>query len=317
MSAPIRAHDWAIQRLPEFSMGLLDEQDAEEMESHVADCDSCQEAAATMRERVLADFGHLPSSLLTAWATRSGQLEGLQRELTRRHLSSCDSCRQLLMDFGHEPVLPRIEALEANDRVMALLPPAESQREHARPPVPIQSHSRWRDLFRGGFVGAGLAAAAAALVFAINPFSRGTGGDTPAPSPIPSVQAPAWGISLAPGAVTQELVARGGGGEVRSVEPGLVDSVMVLRPDQRTLRIGLPQRPDVPAGTAVEVALLTEQGTIIDRFPTEYGALLRGDRGLTLVSSTPLEPGRFLVRLSWLAADGSRRAADYPLELSR
>lgn len=316
MNAPKYAHSDVRARIPYFAVGILDETDTSLIEDHLRGCAECRATLEQTCAAIAQDDGHLPEEWLIHWDRKSRELEGLQRELTRRHLGECSSCRELMRDFGHDPELPHVESLEANARVMALLPsvaqvqsqPAEKPSRPTRAIVPGWVY--------GAFAGGGIVAAAAAFLLVASPGLRG-GGDLEHPVAPLVIQQPRLGIRMGSGA--PEIVAslQGDGAELRGTR-GEADTVFQLRSGQKSVRVGLPQQAGLPAATVVEVQVLGADSVAMDRVAMTYGDLLRGDRGLILSSDAPLEPGRFVIRLTWLLGDGvSRGHADYVVDLTR
>jgi hypothetical protein len=109
---------------------------------------------------------HIPDSILARWDRRHTSLRGLERELVRRHLESCEMCREALVILGHDPVLPRVDSLEANAAVRAALDAASEESfkettEHGTTAKVVQ-FPRWsaRERWLGAWGGLATAAAA-------------------------------------------------------------------------------------------------------------------------------------------------------------
>src|SRR5262245_5545538 len=67
------------------------------MESHARECAACAGLLSRIRDRLpeaMANAGHAPVSLLERWVRAPAQLTALERELLRRHLAECDTCRE-------------------------------------------------------------------------------------------------------------------------------------------------------------------------------------------------------------------------------
>ncbi len=153
MSTPeFRAeHDWTQRTLPGYAACLLDDDEIERVDAHLAACEECRELATRMTTTEFPRSGrrHIPADLLARWDRLSPQLEGLERELVQQHLDGCDACRECLRVLGYEPV---IAAAPAPERARVI--PIASAREKKRP-------------WFLGWPGAGMLAAAAAALTAI------------------------------------------------------------------------------------------------------------------------------------------------------
>lgn len=99
-------HDWALERLSAFSIGMLPEDDTLRLEEHILTCDACRERLAAVRPSPGSDASHLPASLIATWARSTKVLGDAERRLIESHLEACDACRATLVFAGHEPVLP-------------------------------------------------------------------------------------------------------------------------------------------------------------------------------------------------------------------
>ncbi len=104
-----RAHDWAVRRLPAFSIGMLPESETLELDEHLTSCPECRARLVSIRPVAGADAGHLPASVVATWPRTARMLSGIERDLVAHHLESCESCRASLEFAGHEPVLPAEE----------------------------------------------------------------------------------------------------------------------------------------------------------------------------------------------------------------
>jgi hypothetical protein len=115
-------HDWAVQQLTAYSVGMLPEAHTLRLEEHLRACEDCRARLAPLRAGSAADVGHLPASLIATWPRASRLLSGMERGLVESHLRSCEACRRTLAFAGHEPVLSP-EAVAA---------PARTKRESTR-----------------------------------------------------------------------------------------------------------------------------------------------------------------------------------------
>ncbi|MEQ1831633.1 MAG: zf-HC2 domain-containing protein [Candidatus Eisenbacteria bacterium] len=101
-------HDWAASRLTSFAAGLLPENDMLAMQEHLDSCATCTARLAPVRAADRNEAGHLPASLVATWNRSARRLSTHERDLVRRHLERCDSCRQTLVFAGHTPELPEL-----------------------------------------------------------------------------------------------------------------------------------------------------------------------------------------------------------------
>jgi len=327
LSTQEQEHAWASRHLALYAFGLVDGPTEGLMRAHAEECARCSDAIARMRADALDDFGHLPASLLAAWGSRNGQLEGLHREMTRRHLEGCASCQQILRDFGHEPVLHRIEALEANAETLALLPratpaaslPKEPRRRavdsSSRRPTPL-----WSRLFGAWAV---TATAAAAFLFvsrsqqeqpaplpdlppsaSTSPLSR-----TPGPTPSDPGRAqtsapptkPTYGISFnSEDGIALSSPTRSG--------PGTIDTVEFATP-RSSLRI-TAEPPDGPDDGLVKIELVGPNGGVLVRAQARVSDFF-GEGGLCIYSTRPFPRGSYELRLQGAWADAEPEPSRY------
>lgn len=109
------SHDWVRRRLAAWRAGLLEEDEAARVSTHLAGCADCRALADAYASEGAGDGGaHVAASLLADWPSARTRLRGLERALVRRHLERCAACRQDLEAIGFEPALEWVPALEAN-----------------------------------------------------------------------------------------------------------------------------------------------------------------------------------------------------------
>jgi hypothetical protein len=158
-----RLHAWFHERLPAYAAGLLRGEEAEQFTRHAGECASCREALELFRREPGEQMRdeHIAPSIIARWGHARTTLRGLEREMVRRHIESCEVCRQGLRLLGFEPVLERIPELELQgdlDQRVAEIQrelDAESTPGPSRPieadaplmpasvPVPGRSRQRW------------------------------------------------------------------------------------------------------------------------------------------------------------------------------
>ena len=141
-------HDWALERLSAFSIGMLPEDETLRLEEHILTCDACRARLAAVRTSPGTDASHLPASLIATWARSAKLLGDAERNLIESHLEACAACRATLVFAGHEPVLPP-QRLTGPARVLR--------------PAPGTWSSWNRGWARGWALGFSTAAAAAAV----------------------------------------------------------------------------------------------------------------------------------------------------------
>ncbi len=309
-----REHGWARDRLAAYATGWLGDSDRERFERHVNACAECREALDALRSPQASRGRHLPDALVAQWDRRRDRLRGLQRELVRRHLASCEECSVVLRRLGHEPVLERVEELEPSAELLAQLdgrvadPAPRSTHRGER----TESFWRQREFWFGGAFG-GAIAAAAAVVLVMGPLGRGGG----------EIGEPAGGVTrgvrndsllrleLGAGPATRTLVAREG----PTSASGANDTLIVPRPDERRLRLALVLDPGLPPNAPVEVALTTTRGEILQRMTVEGAYLLDAERGPLIRAEGDWPTADVVLRLSWEDATGAARLAHFPIHL--
>lgn len=145
-------------RVLALSNHLLVGEDAEEVRAHAESCADCATLLDSLRESATASAlgEHLPASLVATWPRSAPRLEGLERELVRRHLERCAECREDLKLLGYAAVIPDAPQSEAARQIEMSTPN----------PLPLPSRRGrvdTRTLLLGGW---GTLATAAALLFA-------------------------------------------------------------------------------------------------------------------------------------------------------
>lgn len=126
----------AIELLPWYLNGTLDEQEQRDVREHLAGCERCRQALADTRLAWRIHDQHLPSEALVAlaWGEKPEGMDPAGLEVMERHLQSCPQC-------SSELELVRVSrALEEEDggRV-ALFPGARPKTAPAARPA-----GRWR-----------------------------------------------------------------------------------------------------------------------------------------------------------------------------
>ncbi len=145
---PLHARRWPRERLAAAVLGLLTDEEEEELRGHSDDCPTCKETLerySTVTRTALADnLGHIPSHILWDWETRGPGLSGLQRELILAHLKRCDECREVLVCMGQDP--ESIHGVLGNDLILTnhMLQNAHLARESIHTPLHFQKYS-WFD----------------------------------------------------------------------------------------------------------------------------------------------------------------------------
>src|SRR5215471_16471576 len=95
-------HERFRASLPGYLLELLPDADQAWSQTHMAACPDCAALLERVRSRMPAlqdEAGHVPVSVLEEYA-HSSQLTPLERELVRRHLTSCELCRGDLEAIG-------------------------------------------------------------------------------------------------------------------------------------------------------------------------------------------------------------------------
>jgi hypothetical protein len=135
----------AIELLPWYLNGTLDDGETREVREHLAGCESCRQALEDTRLAWAVFDQHVPSDALVALAWGE-EPEGYDPEVLERHLRSCPECAAEL------ELVRTSRRLEEDDRI-ALFPRAAS-----RPVTPVRRPGAWR----AAALAAGLAGVVAA-----------------------------------------------------------------------------------------------------------------------------------------------------------
>ncbi len=108
-------HAWVRRRLAAAAAGLLEADETERFESHLAACASCAEAwreqAEALAHEVADGENHLTAAMVARWEQAARDLRGAEREAVHRHLVRCADCRADLEALGHRPELTASPAL--------------------------------------------------------------------------------------------------------------------------------------------------------------------------------------------------------------
>jgi hypothetical protein len=275
-------HDWAVDQLTAYSIGMLPEEQTLRLEEHLRECGDCRARLSPIKRESRADAGHFPASLIATWPRATRLLAGLERDLVESHLRSCDACRATLAFAGHDPVL-------ASGPVTAPVVPA---------PRPATRRA-W-----GWALGlSGVAAAAAWLLVvrpALSPRDARTWGTI---GPLAQRTSDAGGFELAlpastPGAVAlPEIVA--GSAPLPVDVPLSAEGGLVLR-----VPPGLHSRSPAEGGRAVTLTVLRASRELAHRscLLDEVGDVI-GVR-----SQTRLPAGDYALVVSVASASGSEPA---------
>ena len=328
-------HRWVRARLTARGAGLLTEDEARQVEEHLANCAECRMHGRAFEAALdPGDVTHVPPTLIARWPDVRGALRGLERAMVRRHLERCAECRQDLELLGHSPRLEYVPELEiegtasrdpargtaAPEPVSTTASPAPGPR--ATPAatiirvVPAGIRRRWRE--RALLAWASLATATAAVAIVVlsrRPVIEGVPEALWATLPPPVVApAPPRGregltVRLAPRPRSLKGPARGSRG-------GKVTVIPVVGP---VGSLALSVRPlDVPDTAMVMVVLLAADGDTLFKvrhrqwefFPKQV-LVIDGGR-------SPLPPGPYVLELASLVSqpDGPvRQMYRYPFEL--
>lgn len=81
----------AIELLPWYLNGTLDESERREVREHLAGCEACRQALEDTRLAWTIHDQHIPSEALVALAWGESP-EGYDPDLLERHLRSCPEC---------------------------------------------------------------------------------------------------------------------------------------------------------------------------------------------------------------------------------
>jgi hypothetical protein len=135
--------------------GLLEEGEEQSLEAHAAACPPCAARMNAFRELRPGEppDGHIPAQFLARWDREAPALEGMARELVRRHVESCSECRADLEMVGMDPSLIQAGEGRSKEPVHAMPEVTEPRKRASLVP--------W---LGGGLVGAALAASIAVVL---------------------------------------------------------------------------------------------------------------------------------------------------------
>jgi len=131
-------HRRAQRALAERHAGILETTESAWLDSHLAGCDECRAVAQSLAETTRATGGgrgHLPSRLISRWATESQTMPDVVRGYAIRHLRDCEQCREAFRIVGQP--LPIEVASAARERVVIAARPGLVRRWFRR------RRSRW------------------------------------------------------------------------------------------------------------------------------------------------------------------------------
>ncbi|HXS81660.1 MAG TPA: hypothetical protein VN896_02995 [Methylomirabilota bacterium] len=300
-------HRRAQRALAERHAGILETTESAWLDSHLAGCDECRAVAQSLAETTRATGGgrgHLPSRLISRWATESQTMPDVVRGYAIRHLRDCEQCREAFRIVGQP--LPIEVASAARERVVIA----------ARPGLV----RRWFRDSRAGYwvAGAGLAAAAALVVVFVS-MQRTSGMATNTP---PDVQPPSVRDSTiaptptpqGPGPSTQQretvpalALAGGDDDDVRGTDMLSLDQATVrgggAAPDSsrvftvsshaRALRLAHPEAALLAGSESDSVAIAITMPSGMKLTCAARIGDLRIDRPLVLRIPKGIEPGRY------------------------
>lgn len=325
MSAPIEpvSHDWARARFKRWAAGMLDDEQREAMEAHLATCEACRAATRSLVPTPSSspNVEHLPSELIASWNRRAPRLSGELRRLTLSHLKHCADCRRELETLGHDPDLIRQPGPDSMGKVLPITKPAASpgtQSGFGRVEIP---RPPWRVSLAMAAALMAVALVGVASYVALRASRAGRdsiiarSGDRAAP------QAPEQkGVSdvgRAPGPNPQEatLLALG------PAPPGVASLTEVLRgnaaggpapyvsfdPERHEIAFEPPRALTLAEGERVELTVVDAAGETRRSLTTTLDALFPagGPRAIILRQGEPrLEPGRYALRIRVSDRDG-------------
>ncbi len=311
MSPADREHLWASEHLDMFATGLMQDEDLNRFEQHLAACDECRGTVHALAAPEANRGMHIPDALIARWPTTRTTLRGLQRELARRHLATCEECRSILRYRGQSLELERVpglepsaEALAALDGLAPSLPGSLGQRTVELP----RPRFNLREFLFGGAVG-GLVAAAAALAIVSTLSLHPAQHPTPANPGVPALR-----LELGGGAAVRTLGSIEAGNLVRG---GRGDTTITLAPGQSRVRIALAPEPDLAPETQVELELRDAGGALLMHTSMPYSYLIESDRGLAIASDGALPETDLTLLLTWTATTGTRHTVHYLVDLRR
>ncbi|MGH9364827.1 MAG: hypothetical protein ACRD1B_06125 [Thermoanaerobaculia bacterium] len=227
---------------------------------------------------------HLPELMVVRWERTKRELRGLERELARRHLHRCESCRRELRERGFDPELEIVPELEASPEVL--------QRLKGEPGVrkirPAPRDWLWWVRERTQWVLEGYAVAATAVLLVL----------LAGPMHLPGMRGSDETIrppSMSAGGRGESSLSRVEPLEVRSArraaEPA--DQVVELAPGARFV----PLQGDplgIPDSSTVELVIRAEDGRTRARINIAYSDL-RSGKVFFEQSGAPLEEGTYVV----------------------
>lgn len=273
-------HKWACGQFAAYAAGLLEGSNADRFEQHAAHCEECREQLSAVVDPEANRGRHIPDSLIASWPRAQASLRGLQREIVRRHLSTCGECGTILRHMGYSPQLEHLSELEPSSEMLLMLAGAkldDSEPEPAPRPVMRVVKPAWSRRERWLGVWGGLATAAAAvLVVAIveRPGTESTTGAVVTPSPSVGHL-----TSAASGQPSDS--PRGAGGAAQPIH---------VRAGERLLSI-LIQPGDLQKDERVVAELSTASGPLA--MDTLSSADFADDRTLVWNAPGPITPGDY------------------------
>jgi hypothetical protein len=239
-----------MAKLDGYAVGIADPDVAELIEDHLDSCDECARRLKALTDST--DRGlpgeHLPERMIATWDRAQRSLRGLERELARRHLVYCATCREEIEMLGSSATLEIVPELEPEAATLVRLRPPEpilvprSQRSGGISPRKIVWRHRLGDWILGGLAG-GLATAAALLI-AFSPWREAP---SIAPPTRPSVEGPVARLSWVSLSDAADLH-----GPLRSAAAPETTVVHRRGTDPIPLRLpGLMASPETPVQVAV------------------------------------------------------------------
>jgi hypothetical protein len=283
MSTEARSHEWFASRLKDHAAGLASKTESRAIEAHLESCSICRDRLVMAERAVTAPLAaHLPGLLIVRWERTQRELKGLERELARRHLKRCESCRREIRDRGFNPDLDVVPELEPPSEVLKLL-------VRTIEPAP-RDWTRWFLIPYSALATATLLA----LLFGGPSLLGRHSPSQPKPFSIesPSVSEGAWTLTR-----VEPL-------RVRSSQRGASATIPVLEiaPDARQIPIWAD--PFVlPESTVVEVAILNEGGDVLTRKTVKYSDLLSAEVMLSRPHAVP-DSGSYILRLRSVPTPG-------------